>query len=49
MSDSDVVIRESLDKSDKRELGVDAVFTISTAKPGNGVEQIRDDNLETYW
>jgi hypothetical protein len=24
-------------------LGVDAVFSISTAKPGNGVEQLRDD------
>eukprot|EP01040_Poterioochromonas_malhamensis_P002175 gene2175-2316_t len=32
-----------------RELGVEAVFTISSAKPGNGVEQLRDDNLETYW
>jgi anaphase-promoting complex subunit 10 len=32
-----------------RELGTDAVFSISSAKPGNGVEQIRDDNLDTYW
>ena len=32
-----------------RELGSDAVFTLSSAKPGNGVEQIRDSNLETYW
>lgn len=32
-----------------RELGREAVFTISTAKPGNGVDQLRDDSLETYW
>jgi anaphase-promoting complex subunit 10 len=33
----------------ERELGVDAVISISSAKPGNGVEQIRDDSLDTYW
>lgn len=32
-----------------RELGNDAIFTISSAKPGNGVEQLRDGNLETFW
>lgn len=32
-----------------RELGNDAVFTLSSAKPGNGVDQIRDSNLESYW
>ena len=42
-------IRPFLDFSDKRELGADAVFTISSAKPGNGVEQLRDGNLDTYW
>lgn len=26
-----------------------AVWSLSTAKPGNGVEQLRDDNAETYW
>ena len=26
---------------DKREIGGDAVWTLSTAKPGNGVEQLR--------
>ncbi len=25
------------------------MFTISTAKSGNGVEQLRDGNLDTYW
>jgi anaphase-promoting complex subunit 10 len=33
----------------EREVGSEAVFTISSAKPGNGVEQLRDGNLETYW
>lgn len=35
--------------SSRRELGDEAVWTISTAKPGNGVEQLRDNNIETYW
>lgn len=25
------------------------MWSLSTAKPGNGVEQLRDGNLETYW
>ncbi|EKX36320.1 hypothetical protein GUITHDRAFT_158685 [Guillardia theta CCMP2712] len=29
--------------------GGDAVWTLSTAKPGNGVEQLRDNNTDTYW
>lgn len=33
----------------ERELEEEAIFTISSAKPGNGVEQLRDNNLETYW
>ena len=28
--------------SNKREIGYEAVWSLSTAKPGNGVEQIRD-------
>jgi len=32
-----------------REIGHEAVWSLSTAKPGNGVEQIRDDNIDTYW
>ena len=32
-----------------RELGEDAVWTLSSAKPGNGVDQIRDENAETFW
>ncbi|KAJ1447269.1 anaphase-promoting complex, subunit 10/DOC domain-containing protein [Pelagophyceae sp. CCMP2097] len=32
-----------------REIGDEAVWSLSSAKPGNGVEQIRDDSVETYW
>lgn len=35
--------------SNERELGCFSVLTISSAKPGNGVEQLRDDNLDTFW
>jgi anaphase-promoting complex subunit 10 len=37
------------DLADKREIGHEAVWTLSTAKPGNGIEQLRDNNLETFW
>jgi len=32
-----------------REIGDLAVWTLSTAKPGNGVDLLRDGNLGTYW
>lgn len=32
-----------------REIGREAVLSLSTAKPGNGVEELRDNNKETYW
>lgn len=33
-----------------RDLGRDAAcWTLSSAKPGNGVDQIRDSSVETYW
>ena len=34
---------------DELEIGDQAVWSLSTAKPGNGVEQLRDDNTDTYW
>lgn len=43
------VIIGPLECTDLREIGSEAVFTISTAKSGNGVEQLRDGNLETFW
>jgi anaphase-promoting complex subunit 10 len=44
-----VTIEKTLDMTEYRELGSDATFTISSAKPGNGVEQLRDNNPDTYW
>jgi anaphase-promoting complex subunit 10 len=32
-----------------REIGKTACWSLSTAKPGNGVEQLRDSSLDTYW
>ncbi len=45
----EVIITEKLDESNVRELGNNAVWTLSSAKPGNGIEQLRDDSTETYW
>ncbi|XP_061921745.1 anaphase-promoting complex subunit 10 isoform X4 [Entelurus aequoreus] len=32
-----------------REIGSQAVWSLSSCKPSFGVDQLRDDNLETYW
>lgn len=32
-----------------REVGEEAVWTLSTAKPGNGVDQLRDGTVESFW
>lgn len=32
-----------------REVGNQAVWSLSSCKPGFGVEQLRDSSLETYW
>jgi anaphase-promoting complex subunit 10 len=37
------------DETPVRELGGEAMWSISSAKPGNGVDQLRDGNLATYW
>jgi Anaphase-promoting complex, subunit 10 (APC10) len=33
----------------KREVGAEAVWTLSSAKSGNGVDQLRDDNINSFW
>ncbi|KAK9674362.1 hypothetical protein RND81_12G227900 [Saponaria officinalis] len=35
--------------SDLREMTKNAAWTVSSCKPGNGVQCLRDDNYETYW
>jgi hypothetical protein len=32
-----------------REVGLLAVWTVTSAKPGNGVELLRDGREDTYW
>ena len=41
--DVENVYLQTLNYTDQRELGAEAVFTISSAKPGNGIEQLRDN------
>jgi hypothetical protein len=31
------------------EIGKHAVWSLSTAKTGSGVQQLRDNNLDTFW
>ena len=45
----EVSITDTLDEKNFRELGKYAVWTLSTAKPGNGIEQLRDGSCDTYW
>jgi anaphase-promoting complex subunit 10 len=33
----------------RKEIGEEAIWTLSSAKPGNGVDQLRDDNTATFW
>lgn len=32
-----------------REIGGNAVWSLSSCKPGFGIDQLRDNNLEVYW
>lgn len=41
VAESSLRHEEEENNGDKREIGSDAVWTLSTAKPGNGVEQLR--------
>ncbi|KAG5519798.1 hypothetical protein PMAC_000071 [Pneumocystis sp. 'macacae'] len=36
-------------KNDKREIGNLATWTVSSSKPGFGVEQLRNDSIDTFW
>jgi len=38
-----------MDEFSLREIGAEALWFLSTAKPGNGVDKLRDDNLGTFW
>ncbi|XP_072027121.1 anaphase-promoting complex subunit 10-like [Amphiura filiformis] len=36
-------------KGGLREIGSQAVWSLSSCKPGFGVDQLRDDSIDTYW
>ena len=41
--------KEELELStDVRDIGSEAVWSLSTAKPGNGIDQVRDSNVRRY-
>ncbi|XP_002131938.1 anaphase-promoting complex subunit 10-like isoform X1 [Ciona intestinalis] len=42
-------IRELLEKESLREIGHQAVWSVSSCKQGYGVNSLRDNSLETYW
>lgn len=43
------ILLEALLQEPMRDLSDRAVWSVSTAKPGNGVEQLFDKSAETYW
>ncbi|EFJ26697.1 hypothetical protein SELMODRAFT_96868 [Selaginella moellendorffii] len=42
-------MQQDEDEGERREIGKLAVWSVSSAKPGNGVDLLRDASLETYW
>lgn len=40
---------ELLESGGLREVGSLAVWSVTSAKPGNGVQLLRDDRDDTYW
>ena len=40
---------EALQPRGRRELGGEAVWSLSSSKEGNGIAQLRDDSTETFW
>lgn len=43
------VLRDPATLEPLRDLSKEAVWSVSTAKPGNGVEQLLDSSTDTYW
>ena len=41
--------QEASIKKSKKEIGDTAAWHLSSAKHGNGIHQLRDNNLETFW
>lgn len=47
-NESKVILQPTLNEN-LREIGHQAIWSLSSCKPGFGVEQLRDENLESYW
>ncbi|CAI2180570.1 19876_t:CDS:2, partial [Funneliformis geosporum] len=43
------VIKSEFRHEELREIGSSAIWSLSSWKPGNGVDKLRDDNFLTYW
>lgn len=41
--------QNTTNKQHLKELGVLAAWSVTSAKPGNGVELLRDGSTDTYW
>lgn len=47
-NESKVILKHTL-KKNLREIGHQAIWSLSSCKPGFGVEQLRDGNIDSYW
>ena len=46
--DAAVIFQNDI-KNEVREIGDQAIWSLSSCKPGFGIDQLRDDNFDTYW
>eukprot|EP00033_Pygsuia_biforma_P004004 GCRY01004384.1.p1 GENE.GCRY01004384.1~~GCRY01004384.1.p1 ORF type:complete len:254 (+),score=29.59 GCRY01004384.1:74-835(+) len=46
---TDAEFRQIFNGREKREVGNGATWTLSSAKIGHGIEELRDNNTETFW
>lgn len=47
---SNIGIREKPENDEnRREIGDEGIWSLSSKKSGNGIEQLRDENISTFW
>ena len=47
-ADANVIFPNDV-KNEVREIGELAIWSLSSCKPGFGIDQLRDNNFDTYW
>ena len=47
-ADANVIFPNDV-KNEVREIGEQAIWSLSSCKPGFGIDQLRDNNFDTYW